>query len=203
VTEPDSGSAPAKHYAAGLAPRWHGLIVPILLVVAAALAIGSLVGDSITYDETSHLTAGMSYLKTGDFRLAPDHPPLAKVWAAWPLLLVEHVWPSADNYGWQIGDVYLTGRTWLCELNDGERLVRIGRIMMVMLLVPLCASVYTVGRRVFGPGAGLLSLALAVFSPTLLAHGRLVTTDLPIALCLTLTIWAFARFLEQMSVGRA
>jgi hypothetical protein len=42
------------------------MAVPALLVLTAALAVTSLVGDSVTFDETSHLTAGMSYLKTCD-----------------------------------------------------------------------------------------------------------------------------------------
>ncbi len=66
--------------------RLHWLLVVLLLAASAGLALTSLVGDSITFDETSHLAAGMSYLLNHDYRLAPDHPPLAKFWAAWPLV---------------------------------------------------------------------------------------------------------------------
>ena len=100
----------------------HRVIVPILLAVAAALTITSLVGDSITFDETSHLTSGYSYLKTGDFRLAPDHPPLAKVWCALPLLLIDNKWPPPETNGWRDGDVWKVGRGWLFDLNNGERI---------------------------------------------------------------------------------
>ena len=174
--------------------------MPALLALVALLAITSLLGDSITYDETSHLTAGMSYLKTGDFRLAPDHPPLGKIWAAWPLLFVEHTWPPIDTPGWRSADVFLTGRTWLFELNDGEGLMRIGRGMMVVLLAALCLAIYVLGNRLFGRKAGLLALVLAVLSPTLLAHGRLVTTDLPITLGITLILLTFALLLRRVSV---
>jgi hypothetical protein len=59
--------------------RVHRAAVPLLLLVSAGLALSSLRGDSVTFDEPSHLMAGYSYLRTGDFRLAPAPPPLAKV----------------------------------------------------------------------------------------------------------------------------
>ena len=153
--------------------RSHYVLVPALLLLAGLLAVTSLVRDSITYDETSHLTAGMSYLQTGDFRLAPDHPPLAKVWCAWPLLFMNHQWPPADNPHWLDAQVFQLGRDWLFRLNDGQRLLVAGRCMMVILLLATCLTTYALARRLFGPAAALLSLTLAALAPTLLAHGRL------------------------------
>ncbi len=175
----------------------HKAIVPALLAVSAVLAVTSLIGDSITFDETSHLTAGMSYLKMGDFRLAPDHPPLAKVWCALPLLFVRNVWPPADDPDWCHNLMFVIGRRWLFELNDGQRLLVAARCMMVVLLSATCLVTYALARRLFGPAAALLALALAALSPTLLAHGRLVTTDLPITLVTAVTILTYARFLER------
>ena len=117
----------------GAIRRWcPRLAVPALLAVGAVLAITALLGDSITFDETWHLTSGVSYLETGDFRLAPDHPPLSKMWAALPLLWAEHQWPSPQTPGWREGNCWTFGRAWLCELNDGERLITRARCMMVV-----------------------------------------------------------------------
>jgi hypothetical protein len=181
--------------------RHHWWAVPALLVLTTVLAVTSLVRDSITFDETSHLTAGMSYLKTGDFRLAPDHPPLAKIWCALPLLFMRQEWP-ADDENWQRSEVYPFGRRWLCVLNDPQRLIVPARCMMVVWLLATCLTTYALARRLFGPTAGLLALALASLSPTLLAHGRLVTTDLPITLFTALTLLAYARLLERFTWPR-
>jgi len=178
------------------------VIVLILLIVAAVLAITSLVGDSITFDETSHLTSGYSYLRMGDFRLSPDHPPLAKMWCAWPLLLVDNKWPGPETGGWRSGNSWEVGRAWLFELNDGEQLLIIARCMMVVLLLGVCLCIFAVGRMLFGVRAGLLALILAVFSPTFLAHGRLVTTDLPMTLGVLVTLLTFVRLLERITWGR-
>lgn len=181
-------------------PWGRRLIVAGLLLLMEALALTSLVGDSVTFDETSHLTAGLSYLKTGDFRLAPDHPPLPKIWCAWPLLLMDLQWPADDDPAWRDAQVFTFGRRFLFEMNnDGQRLVVVGRCMMVVLLLATGLTTYLLGRLTFGPGAGLLALALATLSPTLLAHGRLVTTDLPITLTTALSMLTFSRLLHRLT----
>ena len=195
-------SAPRRESGAAPVARWPALAVVALLVLAAVLTFSSARSDSITYDETSHLTAGYAALKFGDFRLAPDHPPLAKMWAALPLLLVNPTWIPPDAEGWRHADPFQAGRVWLFEFNDGERLMSLARSMMIVLLLALCAAIYAVGRRLFGASAGLLALTLAVLSPTMLAHGRLVTTDVPITLTLTLTLLAMTRILERVTWGR-
>jgi hypothetical protein len=57
----------------------------LLLMAGGALSYAAALTESFTTDEPSHLAAGASYLATGDFRLNPEHPLLAKIWAALPL----------------------------------------------------------------------------------------------------------------------
>lgn len=35
--------------------------------------------DGFSVDEPYHIVAGVSYVRTGDFRLNPEHPPLVKL----------------------------------------------------------------------------------------------------------------------------
>src|SRR6266850_7321636 len=44
---------------------------------------------SITNDEIVHIPAGYYHLVAGDFQLNNEHPPLIKMWAALPLLLIQ------------------------------------------------------------------------------------------------------------------
>ncbi|MBI3451087.1 MAG: hypothetical protein HY049_19510, partial [Acidobacteria bacterium] len=66
--------------------RSHALAVAALLALFAVAAFLSSREDSATFDETAHIAAGYSALDARDFRLNPEHPPLAKVWCAIPLL---------------------------------------------------------------------------------------------------------------------
>src|ERR1043165_7759220 len=69
------------------------LVAAAALIAFIALALGDLRSNSPTSDETAHLVAGYSYLVTHDYRLNPEHPPLAKMVAALPLLGMP-VWPA-------------------------------------------------------------------------------------------------------------
>ena len=183
-------------------PTRSAWIIVGLLTFAALAAVASLLGDSATWDETAHLTSGYSYLRTGDFRLAPDHPPLAKLLAALPAALLQPNWDNQPVEAWNAGDVWAIAAHWLFEINDGQRLLVAGRCMVVLLLLATLLCTYSVSKRLFGERAGLLSLAIAALCPTMLAHGRLVTTDLPATLAFLTTILVYARLLETITVAR-
>ena len=59
----------------------------LLLALMALLAGGAARRESVTFDEIAHVAAGVSYLQKLDLRMNEEHPPLAKVVAAVPLVL--------------------------------------------------------------------------------------------------------------------
>jgi len=109
-------------------------LVPLLIFVA--LGLGSVLQKSPTYDETVHLFAGYSYLRWGDYRVNPEHPPLVKMLAAAPLLALDldtaritprerSVVQKDKNYGWVLAHRFVFAdndaetpcsamRDWLC-----------------------------------------------------------------------------------------
>ncbi len=203
VYDPSSSQAPTPSPARLLVPTcWHAPIVPLLLIISAALATSSLLGDSPTFDEPLHLASGVAMLKHGDFRMSADHPPLARIWCALPLMLMSDTSPGAEDEAWVDADIVAYGVKWMFEMNDPQRLIVPARLMMVLALIATCLTTYALARRVFGPDAGLLALLIAALSPTLLAHGRLVTTDLPIALFIALTLLTYSLLLERVTWPR-
>ncbi len=92
--------------------RQARLFWPATAALLACLAAAQLVAawrESNIGDEPVELAAGYSYLKTGDFRMNPEHPPLAKILAALPLLalrpslpLDSTFWTKADEYGFSV-----------------------------------------------------------------------------------------------------
>ncbi len=82
--------------------------------------------SSATYDETAHLPAGYSYLKWGDYRLNPVHPPLVKKLAALPLF-TRNVWqfdvePSDDDLHpkERADNEKALKRSWAVALNEQD-----------------------------------------------------------------------------------
>ena len=172
------------------------------LILAALLAVTALLGDSPAFDEVIHLPAGIVHLKTGDLRLAPDHPPLARLWAALPSAVLPVVLPDPNREAFRTGEFIAVGRELLAERNPSLPLLTLGRLMIVALLLALLLLVRAAARDLFGSDAGLLALAVASLSPSLLAHGHLVTTDLPAALLFLAVLVAFARLGARLSLGR-
>src|SRR5664280_2469956 len=163
-----------------LSARAERLAAAGFLVLATLLAVTAVLADSATFDEVIHLPAGIVQLKTGDLRLAPDHPPLARLWAALPSAFLPVVLPDPNREAFRTGEFVAVGR----EVLDGNPrlpLLMLGRLMVVALLLALLLLVRAAARGLFGADAGLLALAVASLSPSLLAHGHLVTTDLAAA----------------------
>src|SRR5262245_28140730 len=76
---------------------------------------------------------------------------------------------------------------------------------MVMPLFSIIGglAVFAWSRRLYGTGGGLLSLCLWVFCPNILAHSRLITTDLGSTALGVAATYVFWLYLRQPSWGRA
>jgi len=183
--------------ARGVTTRGEAVVLAAGLAVFASLSVTSLRRQAATYDEGAHLPAGYTYLVTGDHRLNPEHPPLAKLIAAVPLLVTGDVSFDRQDHAWATGRQWEFGRRFLYAWNDADRLLLRGRLPIVVLAAGLCAAVALWARARFGPVAGMGALILAVFSPEVLAHGQLVTTDLAIALFFFLSVISWDAFLRR------
>lgn len=167
--------------------RRSGLVVGLLLFVFLGLALSAVEQKSPTIDETYHLVAGYSYLKWGDYRLNPEHPPLAKLLAALPLLffatddtpLVREERDKIQTtgiYGWRLAN------RWLFERNDGAAMFFYARLPMLLAAALLGLLIFAWARELYGISAGFAALVLFVFDPNMLAHAPLIHTDMLITL---------------------
>ena len=159
----------------------------LLLAALAAQLAFAIVSDGMTVDEMVYVGCGYRHLAYSDFRMNAEQPPLAKMLAALPLLLlpVEEPPPPVgdDQIGWPDRFLHETNRT--------RPLLAYARAPVAVLTVLLAWILWRLARGLYGPEAGLFALALAAFHPSLLAHGHLATTDLPSAFTFVLASWAF------------
>jgi Dolichyl-phosphate-mannose-protein mannosyltransferase len=170
----------------------RGLNALVLVVILAAFCFQAMLALpklSATTDEPVHLAAGFSYWQTRDFRMNQEHPPLAKLIAALPLLFI-HPKFDKNNDDWNTGAEYPFGFRFLYE-NDADRLLFWSRTAMVGLAAVGLVITFLWARDLFGMPAGLFAAGFYAFSPNLLAHGMLVTTDVPLAVFTVLTLYLF------------
>ena len=177
-------------------------IAALLLVSAAGLAWSAASTDSVTVDEPAHVTAGYASLVTGDYRLSPDHPPLARWLLALPLLVQPVRWPAAETEAWRTGDIFTLGNDFFERWNDGQALIRASRRVAIGFLLALIATVGWIARRLHGVPGSLLAMAIVAFDPNWLAHGHLATIDVPFALAALVTLATAHRWLESPSPRR-
>lgn len=180
--------------------RPTNIIAVCLLLWVFFATVFSMKSDSLTMDELAHLPAGYSYLTQKDMRLNPEHPPLVKDLAGLPLLFIKNInfpsdikaWQEDINGQWDFGNIFLFKSD-----NPAQAMIFWGRVPMILLLLLLGFYIFKFSRELFGNKAALLALFLFSFSPTLLAHGRLVTTDVAAAFGVVFSIYYFLRALKQ------
>ncbi len=153
---------------------------------------------SAIFDEQYHLTAGFSYLRTGDFRLATNHPPLMGMIAGLPLLADKEIALPTETEAWETGDRFRFSDLFLWESNDNASdLLSRARIPIMLVGLLLLLAIFAMSRQFFGPAAGWTVFVLAVFDPNLLAHSRFITTDLGLTCFLFIAIWQLWRWLDR------
>ncbi|MEO8595596.1 MAG: glycosyltransferase family 39 protein [Candidatus Solibacter sp.] len=176
------------------------LLAASILALMAALSGAAAWRESVTVDEVTHLAAGASYLQKLDLRMNVEHPPLAKLLAALPVVLAgahadyrSPAWTFAQEgllpaflAQWSFGHQFLT------RWNSPAATLALGRLPMLLLTLALGVLLYLYGVQLGGPSGGLLAVALYASMPAFLAFGPLVITDIPIAFFVLLTLWTFA-----------
>lgn len=187
----------------GVLDRFFLPCAAALLVCMAAVQVASIRQESQTYDEGTHLAAGLSYWRTGDYRMNPEHPPLGKLLCALPLLFLDVRLPF-QYPSWEQHDELNFGAQFLYTNRlSADQILFPARLVTIALTVSLGIAIAWWTRRHFGSAAGLLALLLFAFDPNIIAHGRYVTTDLIVTLFIFLACVLWGEVLMRPTLARA
>lgn len=157
---------------------WLVLLLVGLGVVRSAIATRL---DGLTLDEAYHITAGVSYVKHGDFRINPEHPPLVKLWVGSFLAATSFHLDSLRQFNDKPDErIFTQGAVF--QKNDPDSVQRRARAAMFVLNSLLLISLAFALERVFDACVAVGTLLFLVLDPTVAAHLPLVMTDLPVAL---------------------
>ncbi|HWS86385.1 MAG TPA: glycosyltransferase family 39 protein [Pyrinomonadaceae bacterium] len=185
--------------------RLHPSILCVaLLLLMGAQMLSVIRQKSITVDEWVLIPAGFYHLTEGDYRPVNEHPPAAKVLGAAPLVALGAEAPAVE--GGERDYEYFLGKFeqfWRMNAGRLDYLCFWARVPAVVLTLTLGALVFVCARRHWGERAALFAVALFTLEPTLLAHGRVVQTDVPSALALLLFSFALYEYLKAPDARRA
>lgn len=182
--------------------KYHRIIIILVLGFTLTVSLLNADQDSLTYDEDAHIPAGYSYLKERDMRLNPEHPPLLKNLAAFPLVFLDlnfdtaqPFWEqNANDAQWNAGKYFLFGAG-----NDPDLIIFLSRLSFILIYLFLALFIFKWARELSGTVGGLIAFLLFALDPNILGHNHLVTTDLGIAAFLVPAFYFFLRFIKNPS----
>jgi hypothetical protein len=180
--------------------RRHTIFFGLLVALIAAAIVRSCITtslDSFTFDEAYHVGAGASYIKTGDFRLNPEHPPLAKLWVGAYVAAMGYEMSEFRSYT-DKGDEREAVEQDAYFKNEPDLLQERTRTAMFALNGLLLLLFALAVRHLFSDAMALGATLFLVIDPTIAAHLPVLMTDLPVALtsgtAVLLAVAAFRSF---------
>jgi hypothetical protein len=162
----------------GSLPHRDLLPAATLLILMAVLLVLSSLHKQLRYDEMDNMHYGMRFIRDG-----PHALPYGQ---RMPVLAFNALSCLERN----------CRLVWVNKTEVRRLLVRAPTIVFALMLGGL---VYAWGRRLFGPAGALAALALFVFNPNFLAHGKQVTSDVQAAFFTAAAVWLSWRLARQPS----
>ena len=182
------------------------LIVSLVLIFHFILSVIVSSQESMTYDEKAHIPAAYSYVRYGDMRLNPEHPPLLKDLVGLFLLplnpefpLASTEWRDGYNEQWAVGDMFINCSRPELACNDADTILFFSRLPIIFLAVLLGIALFLWTKELGGTLAGVFAVTLYAFDPNIIAHNHYVTTDIGSATFIFLAFYYFVRFLKNPS----
>lgn len=157
---------------------WPAILAFIFILICTA----SISYKSNTRDENRHLIRGVMLLETGDYRLNKHHPIFSNIMNAVPQLFNPDITiPDTDDPDWERADKdSLAGK--LVDINGQRRsflfnVLYLSRYVTIGFMALSGVILYLIVKKNFGFTAASIFTILYFFSPNIIAHSRLVTTD--------------------------
>ena len=152
----------------------------LLLVTQTGLLGWAATRHSPAIDEVGHLAAGLHHWRTGSLDLYRVNPPLVRLVATAPLVLLGVELPDdvrADSSPpWR--PEFPLGRAFVQKHGDRSFwYFTLARWACVPFALLATTVIYAWGSELYGRPAGLVSVALWVICPNSLASGQMITPD--------------------------
>jgi hypothetical protein len=202
---------------------FFAILVSFCFLVLCLLTISSFeIGDykkvaySATIDEVPHISSGYYYLTENKMFLNPEHPPLAKVIPAFPLLFLDleapdiseriegdgkygdfnEFYKSAElaNNQWKWGELFIYH-----PQNNPVEIVFWARFGTVFANTILLLVLYFTLKLNFRVKVGLVSIFIIAFSTFFLGHATLANTDVISALLQIIALIWFGGLMQNLA----
>ncbi len=189
------------------------LIAAAVLLLLAAFglqAAASMRHKSATWDETIYFGVGAYQVRTGrwDLKVLKTQPPMSYYIQSLPLMFTDFSDRIVEVYS---GEEKMPGYARQGRMrffyrsqyllkdpgNREDRLLNASRMMTVLTALLLGVFIYRWSNELYGRRSAFLALFLFAFSPNLLAHARLITTEMPLTAFFFIYLYFFWKTLRE------
>ncbi|HBC88221.1 MAG TPA: hypothetical protein DCZ94_14820 [Lentisphaeria bacterium] len=181
-------------------PVEYGAVL-LLLAIHLLLVLSAAVQNSPVFDESVHISGGLSYWCQNDYRLNPENGNFPQRWASLPLVFQKLTMPDLLKTPLVETDSWSVGRELLFSSKHSPgRILLCSRMFIALLSIITALAVYFSTRKIFGVKGALFSLFLYSLYPEMLAHAGFTTSDMATALAFTLSVICIWNVLHQITV---
>jgi hypothetical protein len=180
-----------------------GLCAAALLSCMAVSGVRLTHALSVTMDEPTHVSAGLSGWIGGDYRQSTGNLFFTQKWATWPLYRGGLKPPDPDLQRQLNWDPVLVGEALVYSAADPIETVAPARQMTLVLCILTGLLVWGWAAWLAGPWAGAWAALLYSTCPVVLASGVLVTTDTGAAFWYLAALACYAWMLRSPGLASA
>jgi 4-amino-4-deoxy-L-arabinose transferase-like glycosyltransferase len=181
--------------------RW---LVPLILIWVAGMGLFQAWHQTLTSDEAIHTSSAYLAITRGEHRFDSEHPFLFKYFTALPFLVYHTNLPTNDQELWNAAeptlyDSWLEARIWADRWvyesgNNVKAMQMLMRIPGITVMVLLCWFIWWLAKRWYDEKIALWALFFAAFNVSILAHGYMTNTDVPLAFTYLLAMWRMGEY---------
>ena len=177
--------------------RWltHA-VVAALILLSCGRVISTYRVFSQFIDEPAHIACGLEWWQNGVYRLEPQHPPLARIFAAAPLYFKGIRLASFKR-------LYADGNVALTAFGQYAANLFLARLGTLPFWVMACALVFVIGKRLYGAATGLLALLLFSVLPPALGYAGVAYTDMALTAGMLFFAWRWMQFVIRPGIRAA
>lgn len=158
-----------------------------------------------TADEPANLVSGLAAWKAERFDLYKVNPPLVRLIAALPLLVLDHREDWTNPAGITLARPEFPLGSNFIKVNGARsfRLFTFARFACIPFSLFGLVACYLWGRELYGEASGLTAAALWAFDPNVVGHGSLISNDIAAAGAGLFAVLLLHRWSESEIQGRA
>jgi Dolichyl-phosphate-mannose-protein mannosyltransferase len=175
--------------------RLHSWALLAIVAGFVLLSFECIWWNPVVLDEFAHIPAAISQWQLGRVFLYRENPPLVRSLAAIPVVLSSPVMDygraeAGHRSEWEVGTDFISSNKPTYHL-----LITRARCVILLLAITCAALIFWWSAENYGGAVGVVSAALWLMDPTVLAHSSIATIDVGASVFCATASYTFWRFL--------